>query len=64
MKILSCGAGMQSSALHLMSCENALAKKRGKQPVWPQVPIEQICFLRKENTDRRPPKKGVDLWAT
>ena len=27
---------MQSSALHLMSCENALAKIRGEPPVWPQ----------------------------
>ena len=42
MKILSCGAGMQSSALHLMSCENALAKIRGEPPVWPQVPIYDI----------------------
>ncbi len=45
MKILSCGAGMQSSALHLMSCENALAKKRGKPPVWPQVPIYDVSIF-------------------
>ena len=45
MKILSCGAGMQSSALHLMSCENALAKKRGEPPVWPQVPIYDISIF-------------------
>ena len=42
MKILSCGAGMQSSALHLMACENALAKKKGKPAVWPLVPIYDI----------------------
>lgn len=34
MKILSCGAGMQSTALTLMSCENA--KKSNK---WPLVPV-------------------------
>ena len=34
MKILSCGAGMQSTALALMSCEN---KKRGM--VYPQIPV-------------------------
>ena len=53
MKILSCGAGMRSSALHLMSCENALAKKRGEPPVWPQVPIYDIsifCDLNVLNT--------------
>ena len=35
MKILSCGAGMQSTALALMSCENAKAGR----PVHPLVPI-------------------------
>lgn len=45
MKILSCGAGMQSSALHLMSCENAMAKKRGEPPVWPKVPIYDISIF-------------------
>lgn len=45
MKILSCGAGMQSSALHLMSCENALAKRSGKPPVWPLVPIYDISIF-------------------
>lgn len=45
MKILSCGAGMQSSALHLMGCENALAKKRGEPPVWPLVPIYDISIF-------------------
>ena len=36
MKILSFGAGMQSTALALMSCENAKAK--GPVP-WPKVPV-------------------------
>ena len=36
---------MQSSALHLMSCENALAKIRGEPPVWPQVPIYDISIF-------------------
>lgn len=38
MKILSFGAGMQSTALALMSCENALVKKAGLMP-YPKVPI-------------------------
>ena len=37
MKILSFGAGMQSTALALMSCENAVCKKK-KKP-YPLVPI-------------------------
>lgn len=39
MKILSCGAGMQSTALALMSCENALAFAHGHGTVHPLVPI-------------------------
>lgn len=35
MDILSCGAGMQSTALALMSCENAISRK----PVHPAVPV-------------------------
>ena len=35
MKILSCGAGMQSTALALMSCEKAL----GNPNLYPDVPI-------------------------
>ena len=63
MKILSCGAGMQSSALHLMSCENALAKKRGEPPVWPQVPIYDISIFC--NLGLEPPwvKKQVEFLA-
>ena len=41
MKILSFGAGMQSTALALMSCENAIHGK----PVHPQVPIyDDVVF--------------------
>lgn len=41
MKILSCGAGMQSTALALMACENAKAKS----PIYPEVPIyDDIVF--------------------
>lgn len=40
MKILSCGAGMQSTALALMSCENV--RTTGKFPL---VPVyDPICF--------------------
>lgn len=39
MKILSCGAGMQSTALALMSCENALAFAHVHGTVHPLVPI-------------------------
>ena len=45
MKILSCGAGMQSSALFLMSCQNALAQKKGKPAVWPLVPIYDVSVF-------------------
>ncbi len=39
MKILSFGAGMQSTALALMSCENAIALKEGWVVPYPQVPV-------------------------
>lgn len=45
MKILSCGAGMQSSALHLMACENALAQRKGSPPVWPLVPVYDVSVF-------------------
>ena len=41
MKILSCGAGMQSTALALMSCENAKAGK----PVYPEVPVYDVVIF-------------------
>ena len=41
MKILSCGAGMQSTALALMSCENAKSDK----PIYPEVPVyDDVVF--------------------
>lgn len=39
MKILSCGAGQQSTALALMSCENAICQSEGKEFAHPLVPI-------------------------
>ena len=64
MKILSCGAGMQSSALHLMSCENALAKKRGEPPVWPKVPIYDISIFCDLGFEPPWVKKQVEfLWG-
>lgn len=52
MKILSFGAGMQSTALALMSCENALAVKGLRRPVipeyeypHPQVPIYDVVVF-------------------
>ena len=39
MKILSCGAGQQSTALALMSCENAICQAEGKEFAHPLVPI-------------------------
>lgn len=47
MKILSCGAGMQSTALALMSCENA----RLGYLKYPLIPIYDaiiFCDLRSE----------------
>lgn len=45
MKILSCGAGMQSTALHLMACENAKATAEGREAVWPMVPIYDVSVF-------------------
>ena len=63
MKILSCGAGMQSSALHLMSCENALVKIRGEPPVWPQVPIYDISIFCDLGFEPPWVKKQVEFLA-
>lgn len=49
--ILSCGAGMQSTALILMSCENKQAFLDGKTLPHPRIPIYDIavfCDLDKE----------------
>ena len=40
LKILSCGAGMQSTALALMSCEN-----KSKGVVYPQVPVYDLIIF-------------------
>ena len=45
MKILSFGAGMQSTALALMSCENAFSKTDGKELPYPLVPIYDIVIF-------------------
>lgn len=45
MKILSFGAGMQSTALALMSCENAFAKTDGKELPYHLVPIYDIVIF-------------------
>ena len=63
MKILSCGAGMQASALHLVSCENALAKIRGEPPVWPQVPIYDISIFCDLGFEPPWVKKQVEFLA-
>lgn len=45
MKILSFGAGMQSTALALMSCQNAAAKHAGRAQPYPLVPIyDSVIF--------------------
>lgn len=45
LKILSFGAGMQSTALALMSCENAAAQAKKLPPVHPQVPIYDLVIF-------------------
>lgn len=45
LEILSFGAGMQSTALALMSCENAHAKRKGEQIPYPQVPIYDLVVF-------------------
>lgn len=54
---------MQSSALHLMSCENALAKIRGEPPVWPQVPIYDISIFCDLGLEPPWVKKQVEFLA-
>ena len=54
---------MQSSALHLMSCENALAKIRGEPPVWPQVPIYDISIFCDLGFEPPWVKKQVEFLA-
>lgn len=45
LKILSFGAGMQSTALALMSCENATAKKQGLPSPHPWVPVYDLVVF-------------------
>ena len=45
MKILSFGAGMQSTALALMSCENSLSLKKGQPMPHPDVPIYDLVIF-------------------
>ena len=45
MKILSFGAGMQSTALALMSCENAHAKENGQEIPFPLVPVYDLVVF-------------------
>ena len=50
-KICSCGAGMQSTALALKSCENKKALDEGKTPPFPEIPVYDLvvfCDLQKE----------------
>ena len=64
MKILSCGAGMQSTALALMACEQAITGASlypdvpiydaiifcdlGLEPVWVKQQVEFILFVCEE----------------
>lgn len=45
MKILSFGAGMQSTALALMSCENADAESKGRERPYPPVPVYDLVVF-------------------
>lgn len=47
MRVLSCGAGMQSTALALMACENAMfaCLHPGKPLPWPLVPIYDLVVV-------------------
>ena len=45
MKILSFGAGMQSTALALMSCDNAIAQTLGRPVPFPKVPVYDAVII-------------------
>ena len=45
MKILSFGAGMQSTALALMSCENVDAERKGHERPYPLVPVYDLVVF-------------------
>ena len=59
MKILSCGAGQQSTALALMSCENALSNKLK----YPLVPIYDAVLFCDLGGEREWVYKQVDFIA-
>ena len=58
-KILSCGAGQQSTALALMSCENALSDKLK----YPLVPIYDAVLFCNLGGEREWVYKQVDFIA-
>jgi len=45
LKVLSFGAGMQSTALALMSCENLLSLKGGRPVLYPLVPVYDLVIF-------------------
>ena len=45
MKILSFGAGMQSTALALMACENVDAERKGRKRPYPLVPVYDLVIF-------------------
>lgn len=45
MKILSFGAGMQSTALALMSCDNAIAQTLGRPVPFSKVPVYDAVII-------------------
>lgn len=45
MNILSFGAGMQSTALALMSCENVMETQKGHCIPYPEVPIYDLVIF-------------------
>lgn len=60
MKILSCGAGQQSTALALMSCEKAMRKK----DIYPLVPIYDAILFCDLGGEREWVYRQVDFIST
>ena len=59
MKILSCGAGQQSTALALMSCEKAMNKKE----IYPLVPVYDAVLFCDLGGEREWVYRQVDFIA-
>lgn len=59
MKILSCGAGQQSTALALMSCEKAMSK----EDIYPLVPIYDAILFCNLGGEREWVYRQVDFIA-